>query len=85
MPLVGDIPETSVLAREFKKGELRILRRQIEKRFGPIPSWAEERLVSQSRADLVEVGVRLLVATSIEDLLKYLPTAPDPSTHPPAR
>ena len=64
-----DILENQVLGREFKRGELTVLRRQIEKRFGPIPGWAEERLTSRSPAELEELSVRILDASSMEDLL----------------
>jgi hypothetical protein len=55
-----------VLGREYKRGlqqgELTVLRRQIEKRFGAIPAWAEERLSSHSAAELEALSVRLLDA-----------------------
>ncbi|MGI8989175.1 MAG: DUF4351 domain-containing protein [Bryobacteraceae bacterium] len=51
-----------------QQGELTLLRRQIEKRFGAVPAWAEERLSSRP-ADLETLGVRLLDAKSLEDLL----------------
>jgi hypothetical protein len=74
MPLLNDILDNKVLGREYKRGlqegELTILRRQVEKRFGAIPDWAEERLASLSAAELEELCVRVLDAESIEDLLK---------------
>src|SRR5882724_1648232 len=70
MPVFIDILENKVLGREYKRGELAILRRLIEKRFGVIPSWAEERLVGRSTAELEDLSVRLLDALSIEELLK---------------
>jgi hypothetical protein len=70
MPILNDILDHKVLGREFKRGELTVLRRQIEKRFGAIPSWAEGRLAGRSAAELEELGVRVLDAESIEDLLK---------------
>ena len=70
MPILNDILDNKVLGREFKRGELTVLRRQIEKRFGAIPSWAEERLAGRSPADLEDLSVRLLDAQSLEDLLK---------------
>ena len=59
---------SSILGREFKRGELSLLRRQIEERFGPIPQWAEDRLVERSPAELEELGVRVLKARTIEEL-----------------
>jgi len=70
MPIFIDILENKVLGREYKRGELTVLRRQIEKRFGAIPGWAEERLASRSAAELEELCVRVLDAGSMEDLLK---------------
>ena len=78
MPLFIDIMDNKVLGREFKRGlqegllegELTILRRLIEKRFGAIPSWAQERLAGRSTAELEELGVRVLDAESFEELLK---------------
>jgi len=74
MPVHIDILANKVLGREFKRGrqegELTVLRRQVERRFGAIPGWAEERLVSLSTADLEELSVRILEARSIVDLLR---------------
>jgi len=82
MPVYIDILENKILAPAFKRGleegklegklegELQILRRQIEKRFGPMPKWADERLTAQSAAELEDLSVRILDATSIEDLVR---------------
>jgi Domain of unknown function (DUF4351) len=70
MPLLNDILDNKVFGREFKRGEMTILRRQIEKRFGAMPGWAEERLANRSPAELEELSVRVLDAQNIEDLLK---------------
>src|SRR6266446_2060721 len=82
MPIFIDILENKVLGPPYKRGleegkqegkqegELTILRRQIEKRFGPIPGWAEERLASRSAAELEDLSVRVLDAQSMEDLLE---------------
>ena len=78
MPLFIDILDNKVLGREFKRGlqegiqegELTVLRRLIEKRFGAMPGWVEERLAGRSTAELADLSVRLLDAQSIEDFLK---------------
>ncbi len=70
MPILNDILDNKVLGREFKRGELTVLRLQIEKRFGAIPTWAEERLAGRSPADLEDLSVRVLDAQSLEDLLQ---------------
>ena len=43
-------------------------RRLIEKRFGPMPQWAEERLAALSAAELEDLGERVLTAKTIEEL-----------------
>jgi hypothetical protein len=80
MPLLNDILDNRVLGREFKRGleqgvqqglqqgELTLLRRQIEERFGPIPQWAEDRLATRSAAELEELAVRVLKAKTLEEL-----------------
>jgi hypothetical protein len=74
MPVYIDIMENKVLGPPFKKGlqegEIRILRRLIEKRFGALPNWAEERLAARSAAELEELSVRIFDVRSIEDLLQ---------------
>jgi hypothetical protein len=69
MPILNDILEHEVLGREYKKGELHLLRRQVEKRFGVIPSWAEARLAQLSVTEVETIGLRLLDAKSLEELL----------------
>jgi uncharacterized protein YqeY len=78
VPILNDILQHEILGREYKKGrkegrqegELAILRRLIEKRFGSVPNWAEERLEKLSAKELEEVSVRLLDAKNLESLLK---------------
>jgi hypothetical protein len=69
VPVYIDLLENKVLGPAFRRGELTILRRLIEKRFGAIPSWAEERLTSRSQSELEELSERILDAPSMEDLL----------------
>jgi predicted transposase YdaD len=82
MPVFIDILENKVLGPPIKKalqegrqegrreGELTVIRRLIEKRFGPIPSWAEERFAAQSNAELEDLSVRVLDAQNLEELLR---------------
>jgi hypothetical protein len=74
MPVYIDISENKVLGppykRGMKEGELRMLRGLIEKRFGPMPAWAEERLTGQSTTELEDLSLRVHDAQSLEDLLK---------------
>ena len=82
MPVFIDILENEVLGPRIKKGieegrqeglkegELKVLRRLIEKRFGAIPAWVEDRLAGRSTAELEDLSVRMLDAQSLEDLLR---------------
>jgi len=74
MPILNSILDNKVLGREYKRGlqdgELTVLHRQVEKKFGPLPSWAEERLAGRSTTELEELSIRVLDAASLEDLLK---------------
>jgi uncharacterized BrkB/YihY/UPF0761 family membrane protein len=70
MPTLNDILESNVLGCEFKRGELTVLRRLIEKHLGAIPNWAEDRLAGLTTAELEELSVRVLDAQSLEQLLK---------------
>lgn len=74
MPITVNILDNKVLGREYKKGvrvgQLKVLRRQINQRFGPIPAWAEERLISYSDDELDALTLRTLDAQSLNDLLK---------------
>jgi Domain of unknown function (DUF4351) len=51
------------------EGELTVLRRLLQRRFGAIPQWAEERLNRKGIEDLEALSVRILDATSLEQLL----------------
>jgi hypothetical protein len=70
MPIHIDILQNKVLGREFKRGELTLLRGLIEKRFGVLPGWAEERLASKTAPELEELSLRVLDAQSLEDIFK---------------
>jgi hypothetical protein len=70
MPVLNDILDHEVLGREYKRGELNVLRRQIEKRFGPLPTGAEERLSKLTAAELENLGVRVLDAKTLDDLFQ---------------
>jgi hypothetical protein len=73
MPIYIDIMENKVLGREYKRGlqegELTIVRRLLEKRFGSLPAWAEEKLIKKSSAELEEPSLRVLDANSLAELL----------------
>jgi len=69
MPILNDIRDHEVLGREYKRGELAVLRLQIQKRFGAIPAWAEQRLSGMSAAEIEDLGVRLFDASTLEEFL----------------
>src|SRR2546423_3487211 len=60
MPIIGDLRDHEVIGREYRKGveegrqvgELAVLRRQIEKRFGPLSDSNAQRLASRSADEL---------------------------------
>jgi hypothetical protein len=77
MPIDVDIREHEVLGPMFKeaeerglqKGELTVLRRQIEKRFGALPAWAGAKLASLSASELEDLSERVLDAPNLGELL----------------
>jgi hypothetical protein len=58
-----------VIGREYRRGEVSLLRRLIEKRFGALPAWVDERLQQRSIPELEDLGVRLFDVHSLEELL----------------
>ena len=86
MPLFIDILENKVLGREFKRskqegiqqgidkgiheGQLAMLCQQITARFGVLPAWPRKRLAGRSAAEIQDIGLRLLKAGRLEELLK---------------
>ncbi len=78
MPITTSILEHDVLGPLFKKGvrqgrregELAILRRLIEKRFGALPVWASEKLAALPASKLEDLSERVLDAKSVKELLR---------------
>jgi len=52
----------------MQQGELTILRRQLDKRFGALPPWVDEHLTKLSNTELEDLSLRLFDAKSIEEL-----------------
>ena len=81
MPITDDIRDHDLLGpvykrgfqegfdRGFKRGVLNIVRREIEKQWGTIPSWADQRLAQLSATQLEDSILRLLDVNTIEELL----------------
>ena len=85
MPILDDIMDHDLLGPAIRRGlqqgrmegreegrmegEQTVVTRQIETRFGAVPSWARQRLDAMSAPELEETAVRLLNARSLEELL----------------
>jgi hypothetical protein len=73
MPVFNPIMDNKVLGREIKRGieigELKVLRRLMEARFGAIPAWAENKIADYSSEQGENLAVRVLSAESLEELL----------------
>jgi hypothetical protein len=73
MPILDDIMDHAVLGRERKRGiemgKQEILLEQIAQRFGPVPDWARQSVSQMSGAELQRLGLRVLSAINLEDLL----------------
>ncbi len=52
----------------IQEGERTVLRRQLERRFGPLPAWAEDRLTALSAAGLNDLADRILDERTLEEL-----------------
>jgi predicted transposase YdaD len=84
MPIMHDILDHEVIGPAIKKGlqegrqqglqegrqqeGISMLRRLIEKRFGPLPASAEEHLTPLSIAELEDLSLRVLDAKSMDEL-----------------
>ena len=56
------------LEQGIPRGEAKLLRRQLARRFGPIPAWVEARLDGADEAELEGWGERLLDSGCLEDV-----------------
>lgn len=82
MPILTSILEHDVIGPEYNRGvhegvqqgklqgELKMLHRLIEKRFGQLPDWAAAKLAGRTTTELEDLSVRVLDAPSLEDLLQ---------------
>ena len=74
MPILEDILRHQVLGREYKRGrlegELKIIRVQIEKRFGPMPDWKEQALRNMTADELENLAGRVFDVQSLERFLQ---------------
>lgn len=78
MPIDLDIRDHEVLGpmiikaeqKGRQEGELTVLRRQIEKRFGALPRWAGEKLAAMPPSELEDLSERVLDASNVDELLR---------------
>jgi len=65
--LVGSDEQEVILMGE-RKGESAILTRLLQRRFGDIPTWAQEKIAKADLATLEEWSLRILDTQSLEDV-----------------
>ncbi len=82
MPILNDIMDNPLIGPRIregieigrregrKEGERALMLRQVEKRFGAIPEWAQQKIDAMSSTDLEDAALRLLDAASLEELLR---------------
>jgi len=58
------------LQQGLQQGEIRILRRQLTRRFGELPAWVETRLQDASPEQLETWAERLLMARRLEEVFE---------------
>jgi flagellar biosynthesis/type III secretory pathway protein FliH len=56
------------LQEGLQEGRQEIVKKLLEKQFGPLPSWIEDQLKSSSSSELDTIAIRLLDAKRLEDL-----------------
>ena len=54
------------LQQGLQQGESRLLRKQLERRFGALPTWASDKLNSAAEQDLESWGEAVLTAPSLD-------------------
>jgi hypothetical protein len=78
MPIDLDIMDHEVIGPWIRQGmeqgraqaTREIVRRQIEKRFGPIPAWAEQRLIESSPSATEDLAMKVIDAPTLEELFR---------------
>ena len=56
------------LEKGRQEGEARILSRQLQHRFGEVPSWVQEKIAQADQAILEEWSLRFVNAQSLEEI-----------------
>ena len=72
MGLEAEIRDNPIISYYFKEGrqegEVNLLRKLLRKRFGKLPEWVTDYLKTATTSELEEAGVRLLEASSLEEV-----------------
>ena len=68
MPITHDILDHDIIGPAFRDGERTILVAMLNKRFGELPAFVEERLGKLSAYELKDLSLRIFDAQSIDDL-----------------
>jgi predicted transposase YdaD len=83
MPILNDILDHEVIGpvlrqgiqqgiqQGMQQGEMLILRRQLEARFGELPSWVEERLGGLDSEALEELAIRVIKAKGLDEVFSH--------------
>jgi hypothetical protein len=69
MPYITSI-ERMGIEKGIHQGETLVLRRQLTRRFGPLPAWVEQRLEEASLAQLEAWAERVLEAARLEEVFE---------------
>ena len=78
MAIILDIENNPFLRDIFEEGrqegqiegERALVRRQLARRFGVVPAWAEQHIAAADTTTLEQWGLRLLDATSLEEVFR---------------
>ena len=62
--------EQQGVMKGIPQGEALILRRQLTRRFGPLPEWAEAKLNEAGQEQLESWAMRILDASSLEEFFQ---------------
>jgi hypothetical protein len=62
------------LQQGLQQGESRLLRKQLERRFGALPQWASDKLYSAAEQDLNSWGEAVLTAPNLESVFDNIDT-----------
>ena len=71
MPYITSIERMGIeqgIQQGIQQGEVIMLQRQLVRRFGSLPAWAEQRLVQATRQELESWAERVLEAQQLEDI-----------------